>query len=190
MGQKMGPHLSPRLGSFALASFLPTVPFPSPSPSPQQANMDRASQVLAQGTPPGVRNTYRALAEHSGVARSTLYYRALGRRSKEQKAQSQQYLTPCEEKAVVNFLLQMAEFEQPVRIKHIPSLAFSVARQRSTNKPPKPPGRNWARAFEKRHPEPPPIQLAQYFTPMCTDLLGHFCKCVSSLSFLKARPQR
>ncbi len=47
----------------------------------------------------------------------------------------------------------MAEIGQRVRIKHIPSLAFSVARQRSTNKSPKPPGRNWARAFEKRHPE-------------------------------------
>ncbi|KAF2732336.1 hypothetical protein EJ04DRAFT_411048, partial [Polyplosphaeria fusca] len=62
-------------------------------------------------------------------------------------------LTPCEENAIVNLLLQMAEFGQPVRIKHIPSLAFIVARQRSTNKPVKPPGRNWARAFEKHHPE-------------------------------------
>lgn len=115
--------------------------------------MDRASQALAQGIPHGVRNTYRALAEHHNVARSTLHDRAHGKRSKEEKAQSQQYLTPCEEKAIVNFLLQMAEFGQPVRIKHIPSLAFSVARQRSMNKPAKPPGKNWARAFEKRHPE-------------------------------------
>src|SRR5579871_2734109 len=115
--------------------------------------MDRASQALAQGIPPGVRHTYRALAEHHGVARSTLHSRAHGQRSKERKAQSQQYLTPCEEKAVVNFLLQMAEFGQPVRIKHIPSLAFSVARQRSMNKPLKPPGKNWPQAFEKRHPE-------------------------------------
>jgi hypothetical protein len=36
----------------------------------------------------------------------------------------------------------------------MPLLAFSVARQRPTrNKPIKPPGKNWARAFEKRHPE-------------------------------------
>lgn len=115
--------------------------------------MDRASQALAQGLPHGVRNTYRALAEHHDVARSTLYDRAHGQRSKEEKAQSQQYLTPCEEKAIVNFLLSIAEFGQPVRIKHIPSLAFSIARQRSTNKLPKPLGKNWARAFEKRHPE-------------------------------------
>jgi hypothetical protein len=115
--------------------------------------MDRASQALAQSIPHGVRNTYRALAEHHDVARSTLHARAHGRRSNEEKAQSQQYLNPCEEKAVVNFVLHLAEFGQRVRIKHIPSLAFSVARQRSANKPPKPPGKNWARAFEKRHPE-------------------------------------
>ena len=113
--------------------------------------MDRASQALAQGIPHGVRNTYRALADHHNVARSTFHDRAHGQRSREQKAQSQQYLTPYEEKAVVNFLLQMAEFRQPVWIKHIPLLAFSVARQRSMNKPPKPLGKNWARAFEKRH---------------------------------------
>src|SRR6266480_866096 len=115
--------------------------------------MDRASQALVQGIPPGVRNTYRALAEHSGVARSTLHDRAHGQRSKEEKAQSQQYLTPCEEKAVINFVLHMAEFGQCVRIKHIPSLAFSVTHQRSMNKPLKPPGRNWAQVFKKRHLE-------------------------------------
>ena len=40
-----------------------------------------------------------------------------------------------------------------MRIKFLPSLAFSIARQRSTNKAIKPPGKNWAQAFEKRHPE-------------------------------------
>jgi hypothetical protein len=107
------------------------IPFPSPPPPPppppQQANMDRASQVLAEGIPPGVRNTYRARSEYGKVARSTLNSRALGRRSKEEKDQSQQYLTPCEEKAIVSFLLQMAEFGQPVRIKHLPS--FSLQRR-------------------------------------------------------------
>ena len=46
----------------------------------------------------------------------------------------------------------MAALGTPVRIKFIPSLAFSVARWRPTNKPPKPPGKNWAWAFETRHP--------------------------------------
>jgi hypothetical protein len=37
-------------------------------------------------------------------------------------------------------------------IKHAPSLAHSIACQRSTtDKPIKPPGKNWARAFEKRY---------------------------------------
>jgi hypothetical protein len=121
--------------------------------------MDRASQALAEGVPHGILNTYRGLADHHNVARSTLHDRAHGQRSKEEKAQSQQYLTPCEEKAIVNFVLHMAKFGQRIRIKYIPSLAFSVARQRSTNKPPKPPGKNWARAFEKRHPELKAIRM-------------------------------
>jgi len=49
-------------------------------------NMDRASQVLAQGLPPGVPRTYAALAEHGAVALSTLQHRPRGRRSQVQKA--------------------------------------------------------------------------------------------------------
>jgi hypothetical protein len=52
--------------------------------------MDRASQVLAQGAPPGVPDLYRALADHSNVPCSTLHHRARGRRSIEEKAQSHQ----------------------------------------------------------------------------------------------------
>jgi hypothetical protein len=40
----------------------------------RQGNMDRASQVLAQGVP----KSYRALADHSNVPHSTLYHRAHG----------------------------------------------------------------------------------------------------------------
>lgn len=69
-----------------------------------------------------------------------------------EKAQRQQYLTKEEEKALVTFLLLMSNLRHPVRIKYIPSLAFSLARQRFTTVD-KPPGKNWARAFEKRHPE-------------------------------------
>jgi hypothetical protein len=39
-----------------------------------------------------------------------------------------------------------------MQIKFLPSLAFSIARQRSTNKAIKPPGKNWAQGFEKRYP--------------------------------------
>ncbi|KAF2186611.1 hypothetical protein K469DRAFT_572004 [Zopfia rhizophila CBS 207.26] len=98
--------------------------------------MDKASRVLAQGVPPGVPKPYRALADHG------------------EKAQSQQYLTPWEEDAVVKFLLQMSDLGQPVRMKFIPSIAFSVTRQRpKTDRPSKPPGKNWAKALENRHPE-------------------------------------
>ncbi|KAH8814295.1 hypothetical protein F5882DRAFT_390162 [Hyaloscypha sp. PMI_1271] len=37
--------------------------------------MDRASQVLVQGVPPGMPTSYRALADHSDVPRSTLHDR-------------------------------------------------------------------------------------------------------------------
>ncbi|KUJ14007.1 uncharacterized protein LY89DRAFT_784821 [Mollisia scopiformis] len=47
----------------------------------------------------------------------------------------------------------MADLVNPVRIKFLPSLAFNIARRRSTtNKATKPPSKNWAQAFQKRHP--------------------------------------
>ncbi|KAH8696878.1 hypothetical protein GQ44DRAFT_779466 [Phaeosphaeriaceae sp. PMI808] len=77
------------------------------------------------------------------LARSTLHRRKHGGASKEAKAQLQQYLIPEEEKAMVKFLLLMSGLGHPVRIKFIPSLAFSIARRRFTViKPIKPPGKN------------------------------------------------
>ena len=116
--------------------------------------MDRASQALAQGLPTSVPRSFRAIADHTDVPRSTLHARARGRRSIEAKAQSQQYLTPFEEKAMVDFVLQMSDLGTPVRIKYIPSIAFSVTRGRpEPDRPLKPPGKNWAKSLEKRHPE-------------------------------------
>jgi hypothetical protein len=115
--------------------------------------MDRASQALAQGLPTSVLRSFRAIADHTDVPRSTLHARARGRRSIEAKAQSQQYLTPFEEKAMVDFVLQMSNLGTPVRIKYIPSIAFSVTRGRpEPDRPLKPPGKNWAKSLEKRHP--------------------------------------
>lgn len=84
---------------------------------------------------------------------STLCHRKHGRRSKEALAQSRQYLTPEEEKALVKFVLLMSSLGHPVRIKFMRSLAFRIALRRSANRPLKPPGPNWPRAFEKRHVE-------------------------------------
>jgi hypothetical protein len=47
----------------------------------------------------------------------------------------------------------MSDLGQPVRIKYIASLAFSITRHRPIDKRPlKPPGKNWARSFEIRNP--------------------------------------
>jgi hypothetical protein len=54
---------------------------------------------------------------------------------------------------MVKYLLQMSDLGYPIRMKFIPSLAYSVTRHRPTaERPPKAPGRNWAKALEKRHP--------------------------------------
>ena len=126
----------------------------SSSPIFTIANMDRDSQVLAQSLISSVPRTYAALVEQNNAPLSTPHHRARGQRSREERAQSQQYLTPEEEKAVIRFVLLMSSLGKPVRIMSILVLAFSVARRRSAaNRPSKPPGRNWPRAFEKRTSE-------------------------------------
>jgi hypothetical protein len=113
---------------------------------------DRASKALAKGFLPGERQVYDVISNREDVPLSTLNHRALGRRSKEQKAQSQQYLTPSEEIALEKYLKLMADLGNHVRIKFLPSLAFSIARQRSTtDKAIKPPNKNWPQGFSKRH---------------------------------------
>jgi hypothetical protein len=92
--------------------------------------MDRASQVLAQGVPPGVPKSYRALADHGNVPRSTLHHRAPGRPSMDVKARGQQYLEPYEEEVIVKYLLRMSDLGYPIRMKFIPSLVYSVTRHR------------------------------------------------------------
>jgi hypothetical protein len=90
--------------------------------------MDRASQVLAQGVPPGVPKSYRALADHHGnVSHSTLH-RTRGQPPIEEKARGQQYLKPYEEEVIIKYLLQMSELGYPIRMKFIPSLAFTSLR--------------------------------------------------------------
>ena len=114
--------------------------------------MDQASRALAQRSPSEAPRTYAVLAERYEVPFSTLHHRARGRRSKEQKAQNQQYLTVLEEKALLDFVLRMSDLGSPIRIKFLPSLAFSIARRRSvTNQATKPSGKNWALAFKRHH---------------------------------------
>lgn len=61
-------------------------------------------------------------------SKSTLWRRARGRPSLQDKASKQQYLSPCEEKALVEYLLRMADRGYPLQVKCLPSLAFVIAR--------------------------------------------------------------
>jgi hypothetical protein len=61
---------------------------------------------------------------------------------------------PLEEKAVLDFILQIAELGTPVRIKYILSIALSSTRHRPLpDRTLKPPGRNGVEALERRRPE-------------------------------------
>ena len=71
-----------------------------PSHLHQRSMSDCASKALAESLLKGESRTYDAISKRSKVPLSTLHHRAHGRRSKEEKAQSQQYLTPSEEKAL------------------------------------------------------------------------------------------
>lgn len=122
--------------------------------------MDRASVVLSEGLDSSEPSTYTALSKCSNIPSTTLWYRAHGRPSIQEKAKRQQYLTPSEEKALVDYLLRMSNNGFPIPIKYLRSLAFIIARQRSsvfqalaTDETSRPPGKNWPQAFHKRHPE-------------------------------------
>jgi hypothetical protein len=103
---------------------------------------DCASKALAEASLPGEPRTYDATSKRSGVPLSTLYHRDHGRPSRETKAQGQQYFTPPEEEALEKYLKLMADLGNYVRIKYLVSLAFCIARQRSTKKAAKPPNKN------------------------------------------------
>jgi hypothetical protein len=48
----------------------------------------------------------------------------------------------------------MSDLGCPVRVKFLPSLAFSIARRRATtDRAMKPPNKNWSKTFERRHPD-------------------------------------
>ncbi|KAF2177634.1 hypothetical protein K469DRAFT_602423 [Zopfia rhizophila CBS 207.26] len=116
--------------------------------------MDPASIALSEGREPNEPRTYTALSERHNVSHTTLWNRAHGLPSIREKAESQQYLTPTEEKALARYLIQMSDIGYPVLMKCIRSLAFIIARQRSaTAVTIKPLDKNWPKAFEKRHPE-------------------------------------
>ncbi|KAL5331303.1 hypothetical protein ACEPPN_000833 [Leptodophora sp. 'Broadleaf-Isolate-01'] len=78
----------------------------SPSYISAQSKVDPAIAILDRfgHSPEG-----KAYAARSGVPATTLWHRNNGRPSIVQKGASQQYLTPQEEKALVTYLLRMAQ---------------------------------------------------------------------------------
>ena len=81
---------------------------------------DRPSEALTEGILLGELRTYDAISKRRNVPLSTLHHRSYRRRLKEEKAQSQQYLTPSEEKALEKFLKLMSDPGNPMRIKFLP----------------------------------------------------------------------
>ena len=104
--------------------------------------------------------SYAAISQSTGVPISTLWHRANGRLSRRANAASQQYLTPKEENALLQYALRMANNGLPLPVKSLRSLALVIASQRTGNKQVLssanslyPPGKNWQQGFYKRHPE-------------------------------------
>jgi hypothetical protein len=73
----------------------------------------------------------KAAALPSEPSRSTLWRRAHGSPSRTDKAAKQQYLTPSEEKALLEYVLSASERGYPRPVKFLRSLALAVAHQRS-----------------------------------------------------------
>lgn len=95
-----------------------------------------------------------------GPSRSTLWRHARGQPTLQDKASHQQYLSVSEEKALLEYVLRMADRGYPLPVKFLRTLAVVIARRRiSTDDgapvPPEisPPGKNWPQAFYQRHPE-------------------------------------
>jgi hypothetical protein len=105
--------------------------------------------------------SFAALSLLTNVPASTLWRRARGRPSRQDKAAKQQYLTPQEEKALMEYVPPMSENGYPLPVKFLRSLALTIARQRSSafqipsvGDDVRPPGKNWPQGFYARHPEP------------------------------------
>ena len=105
-------------------------------------------------------NSYAARSRLSEIPITTLWRRDQGKPSKRDKAAKQQYLTPQEEKALLQYVLRAYENGRPFPTRALRSFAQVIVRQRpSTSQTPaidcdvRPPGKNWPLGFYKRHPE-------------------------------------
>ncbi|KAJ5100120.1 hypothetical protein N7532_007121 [Penicillium argentinense] len=106
------------------------------------------------------RTSYAVRSRSTGIPASTLWRRANNKPSITDKAANQQYLTPQEEQALVEYVLRSADNGYPLPVKFLRSLALIIVRQRSSifqitdpSLKVRPPGKNWPQGFYRRHPQ-------------------------------------
>ncbi|KAK9350190.1 hypothetical protein V1523DRAFT_436543 [Lipomyces doorenjongii] len=116
--------------------------------------MNRASVAKSEGLGPTGPRTYTALSKSHKIPRTTLWNLAHGRPSIKEKAKRLQYLTPSEEKALVNVRQRSSVFQAPSTDEKIN----------------KRPGKNWPPAFFKRHPELKPKRVQGVKRTMVTTI--------------------
>ncbi|KAJ6016491.1 hypothetical protein N7540_011082 [Penicillium herquei] len=102
------------------------------------------------------RMSYAIRSRLAGIPVSTLWRRANNKPSLADKAVNQQYLTPQEEQALVEYTTAT----YPLPVKFLRSLALIIVRQRSSNfqitdpgLEVRLPGKNWPQGFYRRHPQ-------------------------------------
>ena len=88
---------------------------PSLSPSTRHAMQaaDLPPTAPANRGEAAALNSYAALSKLSNIPATTLWRRAQGKPSRKDKAASQQYLTPPEEKALLHYVLRAYENGRP-----------------------------------------------------------------------------
>jgi hypothetical protein len=89
---------------------------------------DPATTVLAENRYLAQPKSYAALSKSSGIPASTLRDRDRGRISKRERAANQQYLSPQEERSLVEHSLRMSKNGYPLPIKYtFPSVGDRAA---------------------------------------------------------------
>ena len=77
--------------------------------------------------------SYAARAKLAGKATKTFWRHESGGRTRQDKAKGQQYLTPQEEKALVQYILRYTRNGYPLPVKALRSLAAIIKSRRKSN---------------------------------------------------------
>jgi hypothetical protein len=118
-------------------SFLPDVQLPCP-PRSSMRTTDPATVALARLIDSTHCLAWCTKSEVFRVPASTLWHRANGRSSREEKSANQQYLTTSKEDALANDILRMAKNGYPLPAKFLPLLAVVLRKRRLPSNDSKP----------------------------------------------------